>query len=301
MQGAGTDRRPPAGRAPATPRRRRSKRCCRHAGAARRPAGGRPRRSRSNGTPVSGRRLLDLIPRSHGPPDRADVRRGARRCRDRRRLARRRRPARPGRGRPLGARSRGVVTQGDRLFFPRLVTGEGARARSRARSGSRGCRPRRSTRARRLRLHSRPDQPVARAPQPAAAAAARRRPHRVLDRRGRARPCDGARASTSASPSSASRSCSSFRDRLVERRRTADHDCADGELAADQRGRRRDRRRRARRRPVDDAHEDARRRGDDGADRRAGVGRLRDRPRRRPEDRGRGGARRGSSASRRSR
>ena len=51
-----------------------------------------------------------------------------------------------------------------------------------------------------------------------------------------------------------------------------------------------DRRRRAGRRPVDDPHEDPRRRGDDGADRRARLRRLRDRPRRRPEEGGRAGA-----------
>ena len=60
---------------------------------------------------------------------------------------------------------------------------------------------------------------------------------------------------------------------------------------ADQGRQRRDRRRRTGRRPVDDADADARRRGDDRADRRARLGRLRGRPLRRPEDGGRRGAR----------
>ena len=57
--------------------------------------------------------------------------------------------------------------------------------------------------------------------------------------------------------------------------------------ALSERRRRPDRRRGASRRPVDDADEDARRPGDDGADRRAGERRLRDRARRGAEERGR--------------
>ena len=64
----------------------------------------------------------------------------------------------------------------------------------------------------------------------------------------------------------------------------------DAEHAPDLRRRRCDRRRRACRRPVDDADEDARRRGHDGADRGPRERRVRARPGRRPEDRGRRGA-----------
>ena len=159
-----------------------------------------------------------------------------------------------------------------------------------------------------LPLGARPDQPLARAPEPAAAAAARRRPHRLLARsRGsaaapsRARSTSASRwsgspssccSSSSASRTTSAGSASSARLRLA----------ADGlPSAPDQRRRRRDRRRRAGRRPVDDADADARRRGDDRADRRARLRRLRGRPLRRPEDRGRRGARPDRPASARSR
>ncbi len=92
-------------------------------------------------------------------------------------------------------------------------------------------------------------------------------------------------------PRVAERSCS----------RAAASDQRRGQRAFGQRRRRPDRRRRARRRAVDDADEDARRPGDDRADRRARERRLRDRPRRRAEARGRRGAAAGSSASRRCR
>ena len=98
-------------------------------------------------------------------------------------------------------------TEGDREVARQTRPREGAR-RSRARSASstrvvRAARPGSGV----LPLGARADQALAGAAQPAAAAAARRRPHRVLDRsrgaRGRA---IGAR-STSASPPSGSRSC----------------------------------------------------------------------------------------------
>ena len=153
----------------------------------------------------------------------------------------------------------------------------------------------RSTQGGDLPLGARPDQPLARAAQPAAAPAARRRPHRLLDHRGRPRAPWPAR-STSASRRSGSPSCccSSSASRTTSAGSAAcDHEAG----AAKPNGSRwrsqirsADRRRRARRRPVDDADADARRRGDDRADRRARLGRLRGRPLRGAEDRGRRGA-----------
>ena len=147
---------------------------------------------------------------------------------------------------------------------------------------------------------------LAGADQSAAAAAPRRRPHRLRDRRGHPRARQWAARSTSASRWSGSRSCccsSSSASRTTSAGCRSSAHCGDrprespplqwvagGQRGSDQGRQRRNRRRRARRRPVDDADEDARRRGDDGPDRRARLGRLRDRARGGAEERGRCGA-----------
>ena len=86
--------------------------------------------------------------------------------------------------------------------FSRLVTQEGRRGHLEPGRD----RPASSSQARRhglprLPAAARAHQPVARSAQPAAAAAARRRAHRVLDRRGHPRPRGRRARSTSASPS----------------------------------------------------------------------------------------------------
>ena len=151
----------------------------------------------------------------------------------------------------------------------------------------------------RLRQH------LARAPEPAAAPAARRRPHRC------SRSIEGVRRRALAREVYERVSVVGFALILLIFFIALTNDvgalpptarlAADGQRAPDHGRRRRDRRRSARRRPVDDADEDARRRGDDRADRRARLRRLRDRARRRAEDRGRRGAAAASSGSRRSR
>ena len=199
-----------------------STRCCR---ASRRraigPAGPATGSSPINGVVVGPTDISTAISGSKGKPVTLTVLRGAQRRHarpgppdaDRRRVPARLRPARrEARRRRVGV----AVAEADRdrhardrqVARPASSTARAAKDISSPSGSRRGSRRARS-RAPGLPLGARADQPLARADEHAAAAAARRRAHRVLDDRGRSAGRRSRARSTSGSPRSGSRSCCS--------------------------------------------------------------------------------------------